>query len=127
MVSNIPNRLGKLENVPIREVWKNEESVFTPWLMENIEVINELINVDIEGLERESNVGSYTADLIGKVAGTDNYVVIENQFGMSNHDHLGKLLTYISGKEAYFILGRINFSQNRVKFYFSFRGAIICW
>ena len=100
MVSNIPNHLGKLENVPIREVWKNEESVFTPWLMENIEVINELINLDIEGLERESNVGSYTADLIGKVAGTDNYVVIENQFGMSNHDHLGKLLTYISGKEA---------------------------
>jgi hypothetical protein len=100
MVSDLANSLGKLENVPIREVWKYEESVFTPWLMEHIEEINKLINVEIEDLERESNVGTYTADLTGKIAGTDNYVVIENQFGMSNHDHLGKLLTNISGKSA---------------------------
>lgn len=100
MNANTANHLGKLQNVPIREVWKNEESDFTPWLLENIEVINELINVDIEDLEKECDVGNYTADLVGKVAGTDNFVVIENQFGTSNHDHLGKLLTYISGKEA---------------------------
>ncbi len=93
-------RLGKLERVDIRKVWPNEERNFTPWVKENIAYIAELIGEDIEDIESESNVGNYSADLVGKIVGTNDLVVIENQYGETNHDHLGKLLTYLSGKSA---------------------------
>jgi len=93
-------RLGKIERVPIRSVWANEEHDFTPWVKENISLIADLIEQDIEDVENEITVGSYSADLVGKIVGTGELIVIENQFGETNHDHLGKLLTYLSGKNA---------------------------
>lgn len=92
--------IGKIEKVNIRQVWKNEEKDFTPWLKENIGILAEKIGIGIEDVEIESSVGGFSADLIGVVEGSDNKIVIENQFGDTNHDHLGKLLTYISGKGA---------------------------
>lgn len=50
--------------------------------------------------ERESPVGKYSVDIYGKEEGTDRKVVIENQLEDSNHDHLGKIITYASGKDA---------------------------
>jgi hypothetical protein len=93
-------RLGKIERVSIRSVWSNEERDFTPWIKENISLIADLIERDIEDVENEITVGSYSADLVGKIVGTGELIVIENQFGETNHDHLGKLLTYLSGKNA---------------------------
>jgi hypothetical protein len=92
--------LGKIERVNVRSVWQNEERNFTPWLKDHIELLSELIGEDIEDIKHEENVGNYSADLIGKIVGSDDYIVIENQFGFTNHDHLGKLLTYSSGKRA---------------------------
>jgi hypothetical protein len=100
MVQSNNGSLGRLEQVPIRDVWPNEDEDFTPWLEENISYIGDLIGVDIDEIQRESAVGNFSADLIGKIPGDNNYIVIENQFRTSDHDHLGKLLTYLSGKEA---------------------------
>lgn len=99
-MSEKPIRLGKIEHVDIRSVWPNEERDFTPWIKENISLISGLIGQDIENIEREIHVGSYSADLVGRIVNTDQLVVIENQYGETNHDHLGKLLTYLSGKNA---------------------------
>lgn len=93
-------KLGRIERVDIRSVWPNEEQNFTPWIKENIGLIAELIGEDIEDVETETNVGKYSADLVGKIVGTNDSIVIENQYGETNHDHLGKLLTYLSGKGA---------------------------
>lgn len=92
--------IGKLEDLDIRKVWPTEDKHFTPWIAENINLISDKIGVSLEDVSIESKVGSFSADLVCRESITNNLVIIENQFGDSNHDHLGKLLTYTSGKEA---------------------------
>ena len=97
------NKLGKLEKVNLREIWKNEEYDFSVWLSkeENLKELSDTIGINNIILEeRESPVGRYSADIYGKEEGTERKVVIENQLEDSNHDHLGKIITYASGKEA---------------------------
>lgn len=48
----------------------------------------------------EVPVGPFRVDLVAQVTGSDDLVVVENQFGPTDHDHLGKLLTYAAGQEA---------------------------
>ena len=95
-------RIGTLERVPLREVWKNEERDFSKWLAtaEGMRLLGEAVGFEIEPVETESNVGRYSLDILAKVAGSEQVVVIENQIEDSNHDHLGKLLTYAAGKNA---------------------------
>lgn len=95
-------KLGTLTRVPLREVWKNEERDFSKWLAtpEGIALLGAAVGFEIEPLETESTVGRYSLDILAKVAGTDRTVVIENQIEDSNHDHLGKLITYAAGKNA---------------------------
>lgn len=95
-------KLGSLKRVPLREVWKNEARDFSKWLAtkEGISLLGEAVGFEIEPTETESAVGRYSVDILGKVSGTDQTVVIENQIEDSNHDHLGKLITYAAGKGA---------------------------
>ncbi len=94
--------LGKLEKVDLRKIWGNEEYDFSKWLSqeENLKELGNTIGIDIILEERESSVGKYSVDIYGKEDGTDRKVVIENQLEDSNHDHLGKIITYASGKDA---------------------------
>ncbi len=94
------SQLGKLKIMNPRDQWKNEEYDFTPWLKENIEYISEAIGIEIEIEEIEKRVGSYELDMFGYISGTDKKVVIENQLEVSDHKHLGQLLTYASGLDA---------------------------
>ncbi len=48
----------------------------------------------------ESRVGPFRADIVAKRTDCDETVIIENQFGYTDHDHLGKLLTYTAGLGA---------------------------
>ena len=101
MEEDTPPTFGKLENVDIRKAWPKEESHFTPWLAKHIDHICNLVGVDINEIVTEKSVGNYNADIVGKISGeNDSYIVIENQYNTSDHDHLGKLLTYISGVNA---------------------------
>ena len=94
-------QLGTLKKVPIREIWKREPD-FSAWLSEddNIALLSQKIGVDILAEETEAGVGDFSADILAKEDGGDRLVIIENQYGDTNHDHLGKLITYAAGRGA---------------------------
>ena len=98
--------LGKFEKVDLREYWVDEAKDFTPWLSkdENIEILSEVIGIDIEIEGKEVFVGSFKADLVGRDISNNRKIIIENQLEKTNHDHLGKLITYASGIEASVII-----------------------
>lgn len=91
--------VAKLTEVPLREIWKNEAEDFTAWLGDNIDYLNEELETTLTVVSREEDVGPFHADLVAE----DEYgekVVIENQLEMTDHDHLGKLVTYLSNLDA---------------------------
>ena len=98
--------IGKLEKVELRDLWKHEERDFSAWLAqdENLAMLSEEIGVDIALIERESHVGGFSADLYAEENGTNNKIIIENQLEDTNHDHLGKIITYASGKDAKYVI-----------------------
>lgn len=93
--------LGKLEEVQdLRSVWPNEAKDFTPWLSSNIGRLGETLGIDIDVEETESAVGDFNVDIFAVDADTGKKIIIENQLEATDHDHLGKLITYASGKAA---------------------------
>ncbi|MCI5212146.1 MAG: DUF4268 domain-containing protein [Candidatus Electrothrix sp. ATG2] len=91
--------VGKLEYVPLRTIWKHEAYDFTTWLFQNFDVLNEQLGLTVSPLEQEKSVGPFNVDIFGEdVSGRT--VIVENQLTRSDHDHLGKLLTYMSNIEA---------------------------
>jgi len=53
------------------------------------------IGLEIEDPLRESRPGDFPCDIVGHALGESTHViVVENQFGKTDHDHLGKFLTY---------------------------------
>lgn len=94
------NDLGELVRVDIREQWPSEPSDFTPWLAGNIEKLGQAIGISLEVIETEKAVGTFSADILARDENDDRMVVIENQFGLTDHDHLGKTLTYAAGLDA---------------------------
>ncbi len=96
-------KLSNLNEIgDIRQILPNESTDFTPWLSkeENIAILAEEIGIDITVSETESPIGDFNVDIFGTETGTDRKVIIENQLEESDHDHLGKLLTYAAGKNA---------------------------
>jgi hypothetical protein len=80
-------------------VWKHEALDFSKWLENNLDVLNEITGLDLSGAEREKNCGAFAVDLLAE-DGSGNVAVIENQLGKSDHDHLGKLVTYLTMLDA---------------------------
>jgi len=91
--------IGKMEKVDLKEVWKNEARDFTSWLFDNIDILGDELNIIITPIEKEKNVGSFSADILAESEEGDP-ILIENQLQKTDHDHLGKLLTYVSNLEA---------------------------
>ena len=92
--------LGKIKSVSLRKIWKNESYDFTPWLAENLEELNQALGLELEFEDTEVPVGPYSADILTKDTRTGKYVVIENQLKKTDHDHLGKCITYASVLDA---------------------------
>lgn len=94
--------LGRLEEVNIRELWSHEQYDFSNWLAkeENIDLLNEVLGLTLVNIEKEVFVGAYRCDLVAKDEASGENVIIENQLEASNHDHLGKIITYASGLDA---------------------------
>ncbi len=91
--------IGKLERVALREVWKHEAYDFTQWLQENIDVLNAALGLNLVNVDREQAAGTFSIDLVAEDEGGGT-VIIENQLEKSNHDHLGKLVTYLTAMAA---------------------------
>ena len=70
--------IGKLQRVPLREVWRHEAYDFTQWMQENIDTLNAVLNFDIVNVDREQAAGSFSVDLVGEDE-SGRTVVIENQ------------------------------------------------
>ena len=92
--------IGTLSPVDVRKVWTDEARAFTPWLAENADLLGEALGMDLLHEETEAAVGRYSADLVFREESTNRLVVVENLFGPSDHDHLGKLIVYAAGLEA---------------------------
>lgn len=92
--------LERITGVPVRDVWRDEARDFTPWLGANADLLGEALGLDLELVETEVPVGSFSADAHFRVSSTGADVVVENMLTPSDHDHLGKLLTYASGIDA---------------------------
>ena len=95
-------KLGKLKEIDIRDVWAHEQYDFSKWLSseENIQELGDVLNLSLVDVETEKFVGSYRCDILCRDEITGKVVLIENQLEQTNHDHLGKILTYASGLDA---------------------------
>lgn len=92
--------MGTLSALKVREVWQDEAKDFTPWLAENADLLGEALGMELVHQETEAGVGRYSADLLFKEESTSHMVVVENMFAPTDHDHLGKLITYAAGLGA---------------------------
>lgn len=98
--------LSKLKKVDLREEWQHEASDFTNWLSqdENLQLLSEEIGIDISLIQTEANVGKFSVDILAEEENTGRKIIIENQLETTNHDHLGKIITYASGFDAEIVI-----------------------
>ena len=97
--------LAKLQKIDLRDIWSIEPD-FTNWLAqkENLDLLSEEIGVDIKLIKTEANVGLFKVDILGEEESSGRKIIIENQLEDTNHDHLGKIITYASGYDAEIII-----------------------
>jgi len=92
-------QIGRLQPVALRELWHHEARDFTTWLAENLDLLGEALGLELSLVEREATTGPFSADILAE-DGAGNSVIIENQLERTDHDHLGKLITYLSNLDA---------------------------
>jgi hypothetical protein len=95
-----------IQAVTAKDVWKNgettriEEKRMSPFVVEHLDEISAITGYDLEMTNMELYVGDFRADIVCRDNNTGDVVVIENQLDQSDHDHLGKALTYLTNLDA---------------------------
>jgi hypothetical protein len=96
--------LDEIIEIPLRNYFPREDLDFTPWLAENMNLLGEAIGLELITSETESMIGNYRLDILAVESGTNRKIAIENQFGTTDHSHLGQLITYMAGANAYVVV-----------------------
>ncbi|MBP5674717.1 DUF4268 domain-containing protein [Candidatus Saccharibacteria bacterium] len=98
--------IGKLKEIDIRTLWQHEQYDFSAWLAKesNIEYLNDILGLTLTDISKEVFVGPYRCDIVAKDETTNDVIIIENQLDSTNHDHLGKIITYAAGLNAKYIV-----------------------
>ncbi len=98
--------LGILEKVDLRQIWKHEAINFTNWLAkpENIQVLSEELDIELDNIKTEEASGRYSVDIVADEMESGRKVIIENQLEITDHRHLGQILTYASAHDASIII-----------------------
>lgn len=102
----LKKQISSLKKIELRNVWGHEASDFTDWLsqQENLDLLSNEIGISIKILQKEANVGRYNVDILAEEENSGRKIIIENQLEDTNHDHLGKIITYASGYDAEIII-----------------------
>ena len=70
--------IGKIERVPLRQVWKKEAKDFSSWLFDNLDALSEELDTNLNPVETEKHVGTFSADIVAEDE-SGQKVLIENQ------------------------------------------------
>ena len=99
-------KIGKLKEIDVRNLWKHEQRDFSVWLAKenNLEYLNDILGLTLTDINREEYVGPFKCDIVAKDETTNDVIIIENQLEPTNHDHLGKTITYAAGLNAKYIV-----------------------
>jgi hypothetical protein len=93
--------IGSFKKVSLREIWKHEAYDFTNWLAveANLTLLGEELGISLLNPQTEVGVGKFSVDILAE-DDRNHKVIIENQLESTNHDHLGKIITYAAGLQA---------------------------
>ena len=94
----MPMEVGFIETVSIRDVWPTENTDFTPWLQSHVDELDKVLGLGLSNARSEVGAGDFRIDLVAETDFGD--VVVENQYGRSDHRHLGQLVTCLSHREV---------------------------
>lgn len=100
----IKKKLGRIKRLKVRDVFDREDSDFTPWLNDNLDLLGKTLNLDIIDGIVEEKAGRFSCDILAKDSNSNRMIIIENQYYETDHDHLGKILTYSAVKDASFVI-----------------------
>lgn len=91
-------KLGRLVTLRATEVWGHEAQGFTPWLARNLDLLAEALKIDeLELKGTEVSAGDFRLDILAEDT-QGHPVLIENQFGPTDHRHLGQLISYVASQ-----------------------------
>lgn len=95
-------KLERIKKIDLRKTWKHEASDFTNWLAEkeNLDLLSKELDLELSLTETEASVGRFNVDIVAEDIISNKKVIIENQLEMTDHSHLGQIITYASGIEA---------------------------
>ena len=58
--------LGSIREVNVGGIWNHEAHDFTPWLYNNLALLGEALDLELEPIQREAQVGSIYLDILAK-------------------------------------------------------------
>lgn len=110
--------LGVIERIDdLRTIWPHEAYDFSKWLASDsaLALLSDATGIDLVLEERESSVGEFSVDIFATEEGSSRRIIIENQLEHTNHDHLGKIITYAAGKDAEVIVWIVKHARDEHK------------
>ena len=58
--------IGKIQRVPLRDIWKHEALDFTTWLQDNMDVLSDCLDFSLNNAERERSAGAFNVHSVAE-------------------------------------------------------------